>query len=57
MEMLPLMAKEVEDAEIGTITRRERQTMEAAKKQLNEAKETYRGRATEAAEVKPRLLL
>ena len=42
LEMLSLMAKEAVDAETGTVTRRQRQIMEA-KKQMNEAKETSRG--------------
>ena len=40
--MLSLMAKEAVDAETGTVTRRQRQIMEA-KKKMNEAKETIRG--------------
>ena len=40
------MAKEVADAETGTVTRRQRQTMEAEKKQMKEVKETGRGRGS-----------
>ena len=32
LEILSLMAKEVADAETGTVTRRQRQTIEAAKR-------------------------
>ena len=42
-----MMAKEVADAETGTVTRRQRQTMEAAKKQMKEVKEIGRGRGSE----------
>ena len=66
-----MMAKEATDAETRKVTRRQRQIMEA-KKQMNEAKETSRGRkygdraifissrgrgrVTEAAEVEPQML-